>query len=110
MSSDEEATVGLSKQYNVIQPAWRSDAVTSWLRMFDALHWKARIDGLYGDQRGAIPRTRVGGWRGNPGGDFVKGLPRNAYDDEWFNNQAYPEYDVQPGPSAPYFHDGATTE
>ena len=90
MSSDEEQTVGLYTQYNIIEPAWRSEIVSAWLRIFDAMHLRARREGVYGDQRGSASRMRTG--RGDRGsGTFVPGLPRTAYDDEWFNRQPHAE-------------------
>lgn len=59
MSSDEEQIVGQHKQYAVIEPAWRSDIVISWLRIFDALYAHAKRSGLFGGQRGAQPQMRV---------------------------------------------------
>lgn len=105
MSSDEEREVGHYKQYDVIEPAWRSDTVTAWLRIFDALHTQAKRRGLFGNQRGSEPRMRIAKTRGNVNGKFVPMLPRNAYDDEWFNSQVNAEDVVRPGPPARYFHD-----
>jgi hypothetical protein len=111
MSSDEERTVGHHTQYEVIVPAWRSDLVTAWLRIFDAFHSRARKhDCVYGDQRGAQPRMRVSGEKRNEGKKFVRGLPRNAYNDEWFSDQVHPEITVRPGPPGRYFHDVKTLE
>lgn len=112
MSSDEEQIVGQHKQYAVIEPAWRSDIVTSWLRIFDALHAHAKRSGLFGGQRGAQPRMRVTSVppRRSTSERFVSKLPRNAYDDWWFNSQISAEDTVQPGPPIRYFHDRKTIE
>ena len=110
MSSDEERIVGQHKQYDVIEPAWRSDVVTAWLRIFDALYAKARQRGLFGDQRGAEPRIRIAKTRGDVNGRFVCRLPRNAYDDEWFNSQVGAEDTIRPGPPERYFHHRRTIE
>lgn len=110
MSSDEEQPVGLSKKYEVIEPAWRSEVVTCWLRIFDALHGQAKRGGVYGDQRGSTPRMRESNNTTSTSGKFVPRLPRNAYDDDWFKSQAHAENTVQPGPPARYFHDRRTLE
>lgn len=111
MSSDEEQPVGHYTQYEVIVPAWRSDLATAWLRIFDAFHSRARKeDCVNGDRRGSQPRMRVSGEKRGEGSKFVRGLPRNAYSDEWFNNQVHPEITVQPGPPGRYFHDAKTIE
>lgn len=112
MSSDEEQIVGQHKQYEVIEPAWRSDVVTSWLRIFDALHAQAKRSGLLGDQRGAEPRMRITNMppKRSTSERFVSKLPRNAYDDQWLNSQINPADTVRPGPSVRYFHDRQTIE
>ncbi|KAF9777823.1 hypothetical protein BJ322DRAFT_1015414 [Thelephora terrestris] len=110
MSSDEEESVGLSRKYGVIEPAWRSELVTSWLRIFDALHWHARRGGGYGDQRGSTPRMRESSDKISNSGRFVSRLPRNAYNEMWLNSQSHAENTVQPGPPAQYFHDRRTLE
>lgn len=110
MSSDEERTSGHHTSYHVIVPAWRSDVVTAWLRIFDALYFHARRTGMLGSQRGAAPRVRVSSGKQSTSDDFVRGLPRNAYDDTWFNAQTHPEYTIQPGPPVQYFHDVRTLE
>jgi len=111
MSSDEEQTAGLHIHYEIVEPVWRSEAVGAWLRIFDALRMRARrYDGVYGDQRGSYPRMRIGKAKRSTNKKFVPGLPRNAYDDVWFDGQAYPEDTVRPGPAAPYFHSARTLE
>lgn len=110
MSSDEERILGQQKQYDIIEPVWRSDAVTAWLRVFDALHWNARRGGLFGDQRGAEPRMRTTKRKGNTNGRFVRRLPRSAYNDVWFNSQANAQDVVRPGPPVPYLHEGRIIE
>ena len=105
MSSDEERTTGQYTQYDVVEPAWRSDLVTTWLRIFDALHSEARRSGVFGNQRGSAPHMRLSNGKISTSGKFIPGLPRNAYDDAWFNTQVHAEDTVQPGPSTEYFHD-----
>ena len=108
MSSDEEETVGQYTRYNVLEPPWRSQEVTAWLRIIDALYMRARRDGVYGDQRGSPTRYRVDGVKRSANGKFVPRLPRDAYDEEWLALQRHVEDTVQPGPIAGYFHDPKT--
>ena len=106
MSSDEEQDIGGGRQYEVILPAWRSDRLTAWLRIFNALHVRAKRSGLLSVKPGPEPRLRMISGRRSTGGKFVAGLPRDAYDDEWLRGQD--EAIVRPGPRARYSHDGAT--
>jgi hypothetical protein len=106
MSSDEEQDIGGRKQYEVILPAWRSERVTAWLRIFDALYVRAKRSGLLSVYPGPEARLRVVSDRRSTSGKFVAKLPRDAYDDEWLRGQD--EAIVQPGPRARYSHDGAT--
>lgn len=101
--------MGLYTQYDILEPVWRSTAVTAWLRIFDALYMRARTNGLYGDQRGSACRARVGSVKRGTS-KFVPGLPINAYDNEWLNSQAYPEDTIRPGPPMPYLHHAKTIE
>jgi len=110
MSSDEEQIVGHHTQYRVVEPAWRSDVVTAWLRIFDALHSRAKRSGVYGDQRGSPSRLRIGGPGRSTGREFVPRLPINAYDNVWLNSQVNVEDAVQPGPPVRYFHNVKTLE
>lgn len=111
MSSDEERTAGLDMYYEILEPVWRSQAVSAWLRVFDSLRTRARrYDGVYGDQRGSPPRMRISKAKRSTNKRFVQGLPRNAYDNVWFDGQAYPEDTVRPGPDAQYFHSAKTVE
>ncbi|KAF9643070.1 hypothetical protein BDM02DRAFT_3104903 [Thelephora ganbajun] len=110
MSSDEERLVGHYKQYEVVEPVWRSDIVTAWLRIFDAVYAYARRSKVYGDQRGSAPRVRMSRTQRSTSRKFVPGLPRNAYDDMWFKCQIHPEDTVRLGPDVLYYHDARTIE
>jgi hypothetical protein len=110
MSSDEEEKIGTQYQYKVHIPIWRSDIVTAWLRIFDALYAHARREGVFGDKRGSQPRQRVTAADESTRRGVVPRLPRNAYDDEWFNTQVNAETLVRPGPPARYVHDARTLE
>jgi len=108
MSSDEEQDIGGQKQYEVILPVWRSDRVTAWLRIFDALYVRGKRNKIFGAREGPELRLRIVSQRKSTGEKFVTKLPRNAYDDNWLRGQD--EAVVQPGPRARYFHDGVTIE
>lgn len=110
MSSDEEETVGTEVQFRIRVPAWRSDTVTGWLRLFDILYVHARRGGVFRDQRGSQPRQRVTPHNNSSSRTVVPKLPRNAYDDNWFNAQVNAEMLVRPGPPAQYTHDTRTLE
>lgn len=110
MSSDEEEAIGTQQQYRVHVPVWRSDIVTAWLRIFDALYAHARREGVYGTRRGSQARQRVTADEESTRRGVVPRLPRNAYDDEWFNTQVNAETLVRPGPPARYVHDARTLE
>ncbi|KAF9642096.1 hypothetical protein BDM02DRAFT_3106051 [Thelephora ganbajun] len=110
MSSDKEQTVGHHKQYHVIEPAWRSDVMTAWLWIFDALYSHARRDKVCGNQRGSDPRMRISDVERSMSRKFVPELPRNAYDNIWFNSQIYAKDTVRPGPPVQYFHNAKTLE
>src|SRR5882757_3237093 len=105
MSSDEEEVIGAQVQYRVHVPIWRSEVVTSWLRIFDALYVHARREGVFGNQRGSLPRQRVTTDDDRRPRGVVPRLPWNAYDDMWFNTQANAETLTRPGPPARYVHD-----
>jgi hypothetical protein len=110
MSSDEEETVGAGVQYRVRVPAWRSEVVTGWLRIFDILYVHARRGGVFGDQRGSQARQRIGPHEESSRRAVIPKLPRNAYSDDWFNAQVGAEMLVRPGPPAQYTHDTRTLE
>ena len=100
--------MGQYTRFDVLEPPWRSQNVTAWLRIFDALYTRARREGLYGDQRGSVTRLRVDGVKRSTSEKFVPRLPINAYDKEWFSHQRYTEDTVQPGPQVVYTHDPKT--
>lgn len=111
MSSDEETHVMATGQtvYRIHAPAWRSVAVTNWLRFFDKVYCYMRFSNAVGANRGNPPRVRIptAGYSTNP--KFVACLPKNAYRPEWLAAQSPAELsiNVQPLPDKPeYFkHD-----
>lgn len=110
MSSDEEVRIGSGKQYHIRVPTWRSEAVTAWLRVFDILYNNARLDGLLGDQRGALPRVRVITETKSTSTRFVSRLPENAYDVEWLSQLVDYRTALRPRAPAPYHHTPTTLQ
>ena len=112
MSSDEERGTGPAQQYDILVPAWRSRAVTAWLRVFDYLYITARRDGILRDYRGSYPRSRVHEDDGTVSASrrFVPRLPRNAYDEGWLRKQVDAKTVVRPRPDVEYYHDPKIVE
>jgi len=110
MSSDEEVRIDTRKEYHIRPPAWRSDAVTGWLRVFDILYTRARFDGILGDQRGALPHVRVRTEIRSTSPRFVTRLPENAYDKEWLSHLADYKTTLRPQAIAPYYHTSMTLQ
>lgn len=110
MSSDEEVRVGSIKQYHIRVPTWRSEAVTAWLRVFDILYNNARLDGLLGDHRGALPHARVITEAKSTSPRFVTRLPENAYDEEWLGQLIDYRTILRPRAPAPYHHTPTTLQ
>ena len=110
MSSDEEVRINSRKQYHIRVPTWRSEAVTAWLRVFDILYNNARLDGLLGDQRGALPHARVITETKSTNTRIVRRLPENAYDVEWLNELVNYRSVLRPRGPVPYHHTPKTLQ
>jgi hypothetical protein len=110
MSSDETSDGDGVRRYRILSSPWRSDAVTAWLRFFDASYIRARADGALGSRRGALPRERRTARRQSNSKRFVKGLPKNAYRQEWLNEQIDVANMVRPGPSVSWTHEPSIVE
>lgn len=112
MSSDEERVVGVTREYDIFVPSWRSNAVTAWLRVFDILYTRARRYELFRDGRGAYPRTRLTEENATVSASprFVPGLPLNAYDEGWLHRQVDVRNVVHPLPPVDYYHDPRAVE
>jgi len=105
MSSDEEEKVHDGIQYRIRVPRWREPLVTPWLRMFDAIYRYHRLEENAGDMRGAMPRRRVPSNIPSTSKKFVPGLPINAYEITWLEEQLDIANVVHPGPKAKFIHD-----
>lgn len=110
MSSDETSDGDGVRRYRILNPQWRSTAVSGWLRYFDALYNRARRERVFGNDRGAFPRDRKNARKESDSMKFVIGLPRNAYKEEWLNNQIDVDNVVQPGPNVTWAHEPAIIE
>ncbi|TFK65465.1 hypothetical protein BDN72DRAFT_900691 [Pluteus cervinus] len=96
MSDDEAENDGPeNKRWNIISVKWRSHDLTEMLRKLDSIYfenWRRpfsrRIHQEYRSTTmktpGNIPRTRIPSALSAEGVAPV-GLPRNCYDDEWYN-------------------------
>lgn len=87
-SGDEEVILPSGDIVHVIiEPGWRSDRVRKWFRIFDALHMVRRFEGGI-PKRGNWPtiRTETNPVRVDRTCKAVKQLPRNFYDDQWYNS------------------------
>lgn len=110
MSSDEsdtEAGVHGGKQYCILRPVWRHERVTTWLRIFDDLFSRFRLNGgFFESLQGGWPRVRIVTDRvSSSRRPVVRQLPRNAYSSSWWDQQATPtKEDVNPGANYDFNH------
>lgn len=87
MSSDEpdEDTPG---QYKIIQPSWRSSAVSRWAHVMDAAYERQKNPPGQSRSRGAPTRRRIPSDRIDDIARPVKGLPINMYDASWYSERS----------------------
>ncbi|OCH85279.1 hypothetical protein OBBRIDRAFT_740156 [Obba rivulosa] len=85
MSSDESEQEDKHNKvhYHVLIKPWRSPQVTPWLRAFDAVYFRSRINSTGGNTRGAFPHMRMIGPRVSSARGAVPGLLLNAYSPSW---------------------------
>lgn len=88
MSGDEtdrrgKEPIAGQRKFFIVRPGWRSQEVTNWLRVVDALYMTHRfsLDGRA--TRGNWVRHRVDSGRVDQGRRPVSGLPENFYDNAW---------------------------
>ena len=85
-------------RYLVRNPEWRAADLTYWLRTFDAGHMIERRS-VEGGSRGAFPRLRVYNAESSnisKKKTFVRGLPINAYDQQWLARRKDIQFCVTP--------------
>lgn len=86
MSSDEEVVTAGMKEFRIIRKPWRNAAITPWLRDLDVLDHRDRGGvGQGREPHARIPHSNGASVSNRPA---VKQLPRNAYDDDWWNSQS----------------------
>lgn len=111
MSSDESEHEGGSPRYRILQKPWRNPSITSWLRVFDAVHMNARLGLAHGSQRGAMPRVRVASSLMGASRPVVPHLPRNAYSGLWLERLSeYEAASIQPSAGYEFSHSARVAE
>ncbi len=86
-SGDEDVSSPAGKITVIIKPDWRSEGVRLWFRAFNVLNMAYRYrDGF--PKRGNWPKYRVqtNPVRKDTRHRLVCRLPRNFYDDKWYNS------------------------
>ncbi|OSC96129.1 hypothetical protein PYCCODRAFT_1472880 [Trametes coccinea BRFM310] len=83
MSSDESDHRNGVAQYGVFQKEWRNPAITKWLRVFDSLYRRLRLNEVNHSTPGSHPHLRFLSDKTDSRHPPRKGLPQNAYAPEW---------------------------
>lgn len=83
MSSDESDHSNGVAQYGVFIKEWRAKRITTWLRVFDSLYRRLRMNDAKQSSPGSHPHSRFYSNKVSARRPPVKGLPRNAYDPKW---------------------------
>ncbi|KAI0712000.1 hypothetical protein C8Q76DRAFT_602860, partial [Earliella scabrosa] len=84
MSSDESAMENGVKQFRILRKEWRSEQLTGWLRIFDAISRERRANPITEATRGAEPRQRFQSGKIDNTSPPVGSLPINAYNPKWY--------------------------
>ena len=84
MSTDEEGSMTQLSSWRILKKEGRSDGVTETFRIMDASGriWEER----YGQKSGSEFRFRYESNKISKNDFYIKGLPLNAYDQEWLAN------------------------
>ncbi|KAI0323556.1 hypothetical protein GY45DRAFT_1264373 [Cubamyces sp. BRFM 1775] len=93
MSSDESDHRNGAVQYGVFKKEWRNPAITKWLRVFDSLYRRLRLNEASHSTPGSHPHLRFYSDKQSSRHPPVKNLPRNAYDPEWL--AGLNQYDIK---------------
>ena len=90
MSEDEpdwrSASGKVPTNYFVIRPAWRSEEVTSWLKVIDNVYLARRFTTDGRVTPGNWIRNRLRSGKVDQTATPIKGLPVNFYDKEWLRS------------------------
>ncbi|KAI5984175.1 hypothetical protein EDD15DRAFT_2177616, partial [Pisolithus albus] len=89
MSSDESDHEGHDGEatYHILDKDWRSQHITAWLRMLDALHLRLRYSGEWQATSGAWPHFRTSSLRESVR-PAVGELPTDFYSHNWYQAQS----------------------
>ncbi|KAI0323592.1 hypothetical protein GY45DRAFT_1264336 [Cubamyces sp. BRFM 1775] len=93
MSSDESSHINGFPCYRVLKKSWRDPEITPWLRLFDSMYRRLRLNDVDQNTPGSHPHMRMQSDKVSNRRSPVKGLPRNAYDKTWYNGLC--DYDRQ---------------
>ena len=85
MSSDE-VDEDVPGQYKIIQPTWRSPAISRWAHVIDAAYERQKNPPGQPPSRGAPTHRRVLSDGVDGRARPVKALPVNAYNASWLTN------------------------
>ncbi|KAI0323605.1 hypothetical protein GY45DRAFT_1264317 [Cubamyces sp. BRFM 1775] len=85
MSSDESDHRNGAVQYGVFKKDWRNPIITGWLRVFDSLYRRLRLNEANHSTPGSHPHLCFYSDKSSSRHPPVKGLPRNAYDPTWLD-------------------------
>lgn len=96
--------MGVTREYDIFVPSWRSNAVTSRLQVLDVLYTRARRDGTFRDSRSSYPRTRLTEENATVSASprSVLGILLNVYDEGWLHGQVDVRNVVRPRPPTEY--------
>lgn len=83
MSSDESDHKKGFAQYGVFKKEWRNPLITAWLRVFDSLYRRLRLNDVDKNSPGSQPHSRFYSVKTSKRRPPVKGLPKNAYCPTW---------------------------
>ncbi|OJT09661.1 hypothetical protein TRAPUB_13857 [Trametes pubescens] len=83
MSSDESDHVQGVVQYGVLIKEWRSPAITKWLRVFDSMYRRLRLNDANFSTPGSHAHKRLCSTKTSSRRPPVHDLPRNAYEATW---------------------------
>ncbi|KAJ8468268.1 hypothetical protein ONZ45_g17303 [Pleurotus djamor] len=84
MSSDESDHAQSLAQYRILIPRWRNPVLAQWLRTMDWVYYSTRFSMKRRAGQGSRPRLRITTMQYSDSSTYVPGLPKSAYDQEWY--------------------------
>ncbi|KAJ7429043.1 hypothetical protein B0H11DRAFT_1770383 [Mycena galericulata] len=106
--SDTESEVeadGSDVRYYIVSPKWRAGRITPWLRFLDSVYKILRRGGASHATRGALPGMRIPTNRKSTISKYVAGLPINAYDTEWMDEDLLRKNELRTRQPYDFSHD-----